>query len=355
MSEATLYGLARRALFQLDAEHAHELTLRALARAPLLTTLPFRTVVPDDPVELMGLRFRNRVGLAAGLDKNGDCIAALDRLGFGFIEIGTVTPRPQPGNPRPRLFRLPAQQALINRLGFNNKGVDHLVRQVQQTSCKAVLGINIGKNADTPLESAPTDYEQCLRKVYPWAGYVTLNLSSPNTPKLRDLQVGEPFRTLLTRITAVRKELAQRYGRRVPLLIKIAPDLSDSQLADIAVTIRAQGADGLIATNTTVQRPGLEQEPLAKEQGGLSGGPLKALSLAVLKSLRARVGADFPLMGVGGILSGTDAVERRNAGADLIQIYTGFIYRGPALVAECVRVLNTGEPGSSGISARKKA
>ena len=334
-----IYGLARGALFALDPEHAHELTLQTFARFPRLSTAPFRGMVKDDPVDVWGLRFRNRVGLAAGLDKNGDCIEAWDRLGFGFVEIGTVTPRPQPGNPKPRMFRLPAQRALINRLGFNNKGVDHLVARVRESPCKAVLGINIGKNADTPVESAADDYEACLRKVHRWAGYVTVNISSPNTKNLRDLQEDERLRALLERLRRVRAELAQKEGRRVPMLVKLAPDLAAADLARTGAIARELGADGLIATNTTIQRPGLDGARHANEAGGLSGTPLKPLALAALRTLRRELGADFPLIGVGGILDGADAAERRDAGADLVQVYTGFIYRGPELIAECSRAL----------------
>ena len=334
-----IYGLAREALFTLDPEHSHELTLALLARFPALATAPFAGRVPDDPVELMGLRFRNRVGLAAGLDKNGDCIEAFERLGFGFIEIGTVTPRPQPGNPRPRLFRLPQQQALINRLGFNNKGVDHLVHRARAASCKAVLGINIGKNADTPVENAADDYEHCLRKVYACAGYVTVNISSPNTRNLRDLQEGQRLEALLARLAQARETLAQQHGRAVPLLVKVAPDLDAAALGQLAAVARGAGINGLIATNTTVQRPGLERVAHADEAGGLSGAPLRPLALDALRALRRAVGADYPLVGVGGILSGDQARERREAGADLVQVYTGFIYRGPGLVAECARAL----------------
>jgi dihydroorotate dehydrogenase len=337
-----MYRIARAALFALDAERSHELTIGLLSRLPSLSTLPFAGRVCDAPVELLGLRFRNRVGLAAGLDKNGDCIAALDRLGFGFIEIGTVTPRPQPGNPKPRLFRLPAQQALVNRLGFNNKGVDYLVERVRESPCKAVLGINIGKNKDTPVEAAADDYDRCLRKVYAWAGYVTLNVSSPNTPNLRDLQALGPLRELLARLLRTRQELAQRQGREVPLLLKIAPDLDAAALADIALLARELGVSGLIATNTTIRRPGLDGVAGAAEPGGLSGAPLKPLALEALQALRRAVGPDFPVVGVGGIMSGDDARERRAAGADLVQIYTGFIYRGPPLVAEVARALLPG-------------
>lgn len=331
-----IYGLVRDALFALDPEQSHDLTIGLLSRFPALALAPR---VPDSPVELMGLKFRNRVGLAAGLDKNGDCMAAFERLGFGFIEIGTVTPRPQPGNPKPRMFRLPAQQALINRLGFNNKGVDYLVERARRFCGRAVLGINIGKNADTPVAAAAEDYETCLRKVYPHAGYVTVNVSSPNTKNLRDLQETEALKALLTRLLRVRDELAQKVGRQAPLLVKIAPDLEAAALAAIARTVRDAGASGLIATNTTIQRPKLDGEPKAAESGGLSGAPLRPLALEALRHLRRELGPNFPLVGVGGILSGADAAERRKAGADLVQIYTGFIYRGPPLVRECARSL----------------
>lgn len=334
-----IYGLAREALFRLDAEHAHELTLAMLQRFPALGTAAFAGRVPDAPAELLGLRFRNRVGLAAGLDKNGDCIEAFDRLGFGFIEIGTVTPRPQPGNPKPRMFRLPAQRALINRLGFNNKGVDHLVQRVRETPCKAVLGINIGKNADTPVEHAIQDYEHCLRKVYAWAGYVTVNISSPNTKNLRDLQEGQRLGGLLRRLMDVRAELAQRQGREVPVLVKIAPDLDEPALLEIGSIACELGVSGLIATNTTISRAQVQGAPHAAEAGGLSGAPLRPLALAALRTLRRAVGEHYPLVGVGGIFGGADARERREAGADLVQMYTGFIYRGPELVAECAQAL----------------
>ncbi len=336
-----LYGLARGALFALDPEHAHELTLRSFARFPRLSTAPFAGAVPDDPAQLLGLKFRNRVGLAAGLDKNADCIEAWDRLGFGFVEVGTVTPRPQPGNAKPRMFRLPPHHALINRLGFNNKGVDYLVERVRASRCRAVLGINIGKNADTPLERSADDYEACLRKVHAVAGYVTVNISSPNTKNLRDLQDEERLRGLLGRLRLVRGELAQKEGRRVPMLVKLAPDLESADLRRTGALARELGADGLIATNTTVQRPGLGDARHANEAGGLSGAPLKPLALAALRALRSELGADYPLVGVGGILSGADAAERRQAGADLVQIYTGFIYRGPGLIAECSKSLAT--------------
>jgi dihydroorotate dehydrogenase len=333
-----LYPLARPLLFSLDAEHVHELTITWMSRHPdLAGMLAGQTVV--DPVRLMGLEFRNRVGLAAGLDKNGECIEAFDRMGFGFIEIGTVTPRPQAGNPRPRMFRLPRERAIINRLGFNNQGVDALVARATRARRRAVLGINIGKNADTPIERAEDDYLSCLHKVYPVADYITINISSPNTVGLRDLQQSGRFDQLLRKLTEAREQLSDRHGKRRPLLIKIAPDIDDAQLLDIAQTARERGIDGLIATNTTTTRTGVEHHALAGEAGGLSGAPLRPMADRVLRRLRQAVGADFPLIGVGGILSGANALARRNAGADLVQIYTGFIYRGPGFIGECARAL----------------
>lgn len=334
-----MYRIARDLLFQLDAERAHALTLEIFRHLPDLATAPFRRDTVEAPVTLMGLCFRNRVGLAAGLDKNGECLRAWERLGFGFVEIGTVTPRPQPGNPRPRLFRLPQHQALINRLGFNNKGVDYVLRAVADSGYRGVLGINIGKNFDTPIERAEEDYAHALRKVYAAASYVTVNISSPNTRNLRDLQEESRLRALLMRLSAEGRALAQRHGKQTPILVKIAPDVSDAALEGIATAARECGVDGLIATNTTVLRPGLDGEPLASEPGGLSGAPLRMLADDVLRRLRQLVGRDYPLIGVGGILSAADARAKRDAGADLVQIYSGFIYRGPALIAECARAL----------------
>ena len=336
---ADLYAAARGLLFKLDAERAHELALDAFRRFPRLATAPFASARVDDPVELLGLRFANRVGLAAGLDKNGECLAAWAQLGFGFVEIGTVTPRPQPGNPRPRMFRLPQQQALINRLGFNNKGVDHLLARVAESDFRGVLGINIGKNFDTPIENAADDYLICLRKVYRAASYVTVNISSPNTKNLRDLQDEARLRELLLKLREAADALAQQHGKRTPLLLKIAPDVGEAQLDGIAVAARECRLDGLIATNTTITRPGLENEALASETGGLSGAPLRSLADRTLAALRARVGADFPLIGVGGITDAASARGKRAAGADLVQIYSGFIYHGPALVTACARAL----------------
>jgi dihydroorotate dehydrogenase len=333
----SLYDLARGALFRLDAEQAHELTLEAFRRAPKLATAPFACAPVDDPLELMGLRFPNRIGLAAGLDKNGECLDAWARLGFGFVEIGTITPRAQPGNPRPRMFRLPEHEALINRLGFNNKGVDYLLARVAESGYRGVLGINIGKNFDTPNEKASDDYLACLRKVYASSSYVTVNVSSPNTKGLRDLQSQAPLRNLLALLTAERLRLRDRHGKNVPLLLKIAPDLEATQIADAVDVARECGVDGMIATNTTIARDAVGGAKHASESGGLSGAPLRKRANEVMAALRARVGTGFPLVGVGGITSGEAAAERIDAGADLVQLYTGFIYRGPALVPACAQ------------------
>jgi len=332
------YLLARNALFALEAERSHELTMAWLSRHPASGgVFAGRTV--EDPVRLMGLDFRNRIGLAAGLDKNGEAIEAFDRMGFGFIEVGTVTPRPQPGNPRPRMFRLPSEKALINRLGFNNQGVDALVKRAGRVRRRAVLGINIGKNADTPMEQAELDYLACLHKVYAVADYITVNISSPNTKGLRELQQASRFDSLLASLASAREALAERYGARRPILVKIAPDIDDEALIGIADAARKHGIDGLIATNTTVSRDAVAGLPHADEAGGLSGGPLLEASNRILQRLREWVGPDFPLIGVGGVMSGADAAGKRAAGADLVQVYTGLIYRGPGLVAECARAM----------------
>ena len=287
----------------------------------------------------MGIDFPNPVGLAAGLDKNADYLNALAALGFGFIEAGTVTPRPQPGNPRPRLFRLPQAQTLINRMGFNNKGVDYLVQQVQRSGFRGVLGINIGKNFDTPLERTAADYLLCLRKVYPYAHYVTVNISSPNTPGLRDLQYGETLNRLLALLKEEQGKLAVDYGRYVPLAVKIAPDLSDAEIVFIGKTLLQYDIDAVIATNTTFSRQGVAGLPHAEESGGLSGRPLTALATQVVQRLREIVGGRLPIIAVGGILNGADAKAKLAAGASLVQLYTGLIYRGPALVREVAEAL----------------
>ena len=335
------YALARPFLFGMDPETAHELTLASLARAQ---ATPLRWAycngfVPD-PVELAGLRFPNRVGLAAGLDKNARCIDALGAMGFGFVEVGTVTPKAQPGNPRPRMFRLPEANALINRLGFNNDGLDAFVANVQRSRFRSqgrLLGLNIGKNAATPIEQATDDYLACLSGVYPHADYVTVNISSPNTRNLRALQGDEALDALLSAIAARREELAGRHGRRVPLFVKIAPDLDEAQVDVIAATLRRHGMDGVIATNTTIARDKVRGLRHADETGGLSGGPVLEASNRVIRQLRAALGSGFPIIGVGGVLSAQDALGKLQAGADVVQVYTGLIYKGPALVDEIAR------------------
>jgi dihydroorotate dehydrogenase len=301
--------------------------------------------VPPLPVNVMGLEFRNPVGLAAGLDKNGDYIDAMARLGFGFIEVGTVTPRPQPGNPRPRLFRLPERNALINRFGFNNLGVDHLVSRVARARYRGILGINIGKNRDTPVEQATEDYLHCLRKVYAHADYVVVNISSPNTPGLRSLQHGDQLDSLLAALKGQQHSLAVQHDRHVPLVVKIAPDVSDEQLEGLARQLVDHGIEGVTATNTTLSREGVEGHRHAEEAGGLSGEPLLDRSTEVLRRLHDAFNGRMPLIGVGGILNGGDAVRKFRAGADLVQVYTGLIYRGPALVPEIVRALTEARAG----------
>jgi dihydroorotate dehydrogenase len=335
------YALARPFLFGLDPETAHELTLGSLAR---LQRTPLQWAycngfVPD-PVELAGLRFPNRIGLAAGLDKNARCIDALGAMGFGFVEVGTVTPKAQPGNPKPRMFRLPEANALINRLGFNNEGLDAFIRNVQRSRFRQqgrLLGLNIGKNAATPIEQATSDYLACLSGVYPHADYVTVNISSPNTKNLRALQSDEALDALLSAIAARREELATQHGRRVPVFVKIAPDLDEAQVDVIAATLRRHGMDGVIATNTTIARDKIKGLAHADEAGGLSGGPLLDASNRVITQLRAALGSGYPIIGVGGVLSAGDALAKLEAGADVVQIYTGLIYRGPALVDEIAR------------------
>jgi len=323
------YALARPLLFSLDPETAHHLTL-ALARFGL------RSRIPDRPVTAMGLHFPNPVGLAAGLDKDAAHIDGLAKLGFGFIEVGTVTPRPQPGNARPRVFRIVEKKALINRFGFNNAGVDAFLANVARTRWRGILGINIGKNFDTPVESAADDYAFCLEKVYGAASYVTVNISSPNTKGLRDLQHDRQLDELLDRLASARERLARSYGRRVPLALKVAPDLEPGQISGIADAVLRHGFDGVIATNTTLSREGVEGLAHAEEAGGLSGAPVLAKSTAVLAAFRERLAGKAALIGAGGILSGEDARKKLDAGAALVQLYTGLIYRGPALVRECV-------------------
>jgi len=326
-----LYALARPLLFALDPETAHEVALKFADAAGLLAPKP-----PACPVRCMGLDFANPVGLAAGLDKHAEHVAALAALGFGFLELGGVTPRPQPGNPRPRLFRVPQARAIINRYGLNSVGVDEFVANLRRFSGKCIVGVNIGKNKDTPNEKAAEDYELCLEKLYPHVDYVTLNVSSPNTAGLRDLQAPESLSTLLSTVKGKREQLRQKHGRSVALALKIGPDLDEEAIRGIAQAALHAGIDGIVATNTTVDRKGVAGLPRADEQGGLSGAPLRESSTNVLKTLAAELKNEIPLIGVGGIMSGADALEKLGAGAALVQLYTGLIYRGPELVHECV-------------------
>ena len=323
------YALARPFLFSLDPETAHRVALE-------LSRFRLRASIPDRPVTAMGLHFPNPVGLAAGLDKDAAYIDGLARLGFGFIEVGTVTPRAQPGNPRPRIFRIPQRDALINRFGFNNVGVDAFLSNVARSRWRGILGINIGKNFDTPVERAADDYALCLEKVYGAASYVTVNISSPNTRGLRDLQRERQLEELLDRLSHARERLARSYGKRVPLVLKVAPDLEREQIRGIAEAVLRHRFDGLIATNTTVSRDGVEGLPHAEEAGGLSGAPVFRKSTEVLAAFHELLAGKVALIGAGGILSRGDARKKADAGADLVQLYTGLIYRGPALVRECV-------------------
>ncbi|MBI5437061.1 MAG: quinone-dependent dihydroorotate dehydrogenase [Nitrosomonadales bacterium] len=328
--------IIRPLLFSLDPETAHRVTLDALQAAHRLGLTPLFARRPaDNPRTVMGLAFPNPVGLAAGLDKNGAYIDALAGLGFGFIEIGTVTPRPQPGNPKPRLFRLRQANAIINRMGFNNDGVDALIANVQRAAYRGILGINIGKNADTPIENAADDYLIGLRKVYAHASYVTVNISSPNTKNLRQLQDQDALNNLLAQLKAEQQKLADTHGKYVPIALKIAPDMEGEQIAQIARLLMQHRIDGVIATNTTLSREGVENLPHGTETGGLSGAPVREKSTAVIRALHQHLQGALPIIGVGGILSGADAAEKINAGAALVQIYSGLIYRGVALVGEC--------------------
>lgn len=329
------YALIRPLLFTLDPERAHELTLGLLA---IGGALPFGQAATADAsaVDVMGLRFPNRVGLAAGLDKNGTAIDGLARLGFGFLEVGTVTPRPQPGNPKPRLFRLPEHQAIINRMGFNNEGIDALCERLAHVGYRGILGINIGKNFDTPIEKAVDDYLICLDKAYPLASYITVNISSPNTKNLRQLQGASELDALLGALKSRQTALADRHGSYVPLALKIAPDLDSGQITNIADALKRHRIDAVIATNTTLGREGVESSPLAAEAGGLSGSPLFDKSTAVIRDLAQALAGELPIIAAGGITSGVRARAKLDAGAALVQLYSGLIYRGPQLVAECI-------------------
>ena len=335
------YSLSRAILFGMQPEAAHEFTMDMLAKgqnSPLACA--WRQPRVDDPVTLAGLQFPNRVGMAAGLDKNARVIDGLGAMGFGFVEVGTVTPLAQPGNPKPRMFRIPERDALINRLGFNNEGLDAFIANVKKAQFRKqahplLLGLNIGKNAATPIEDATSDYLQCLDAVYPHADYVTVNISSPNTKNLRALQSDDALDALLSALVTRREQLAREHGKHKPVFLKIAPDLSEEQVTVIANSLKAHGMDGVIATNTTISREAVQGLQHAEEAGGLSGRPVFEASNAVIRQLRSALGSQFPIIGVGGILSGADAVEKIKAGADVVQIYTGLIYKGPNLVAEC--------------------
>ncbi len=343
MSDKFLYALARPLLFSLDAESAHHLTLPALRRAAALGLTGFIGKPAADPRTVMGITFPNPVGLAAGLDKDGSYIDGLAALGFGSIEIGTVTPRAQPGNPKPRMFRLPAAHAIINRMGFNNGGVDAFVANVQASrfyqARQGVLGLNIGKNADTPIERAADDYLHCLEKVYPYASYVTVNISSPNTKNLRQLQGASELDALLSQLKEAQLRLADRHKRYVPVALKIAPDIDSEQIKNIADALLRHKLDGVIATNTTITRDAVKGLQYGEEAGGLSGAPVFELSNQVVRGLKAELGDALPIIGVGGILSGSNAKAKMEAGASLVQLYSGLIYRGPALVKECADAL----------------
>lgn len=330
-----MYSLLRPLLFKTDPEKAHHLTLAALAAAARLGLMP-KVNSQTRPTRLMGLDLPNPVGLAAGLDKNAEYIDALATLGFGFIEVGTVTPRPQSGNPKPRLFRLPQQEAIVNRMGFNNHGIDAVVKNIGNSRHRGVLGINIGKNADTPIEKAAGDYLACLEKAYAHAGYITVNISSPNTQNLRDLQSGQELARLLETLKNKQSQLAAAHGRYVPLAVKIAPDLDEAQLADIARTAVQSEIDGIIATNTTTDKTALGSHPLAGEQGGLSGRPVFAKSNRVLQQLARHLDGKLPVIGAGGIMNGENAAEKMRLGAAAVQVYSGLVYRGPALVRDCL-------------------
>lgn len=341
------YALVRPFLFGMEPEKAHDFTMNALAKGqgtPL--QLAWSAPMVQDPVTLAGLQFPNRVGMAAGLDKNARCIDALAAMGFGFVEVGTVTPKAQPGNPKPRMFRIPQAKGLINRLGFNNDGLDAFIANVKKSTVRAqgrpmLLGLNIGKNAVTPIEDATSDYLTCLEGVYPHADYVTVNISSPNTKNLRALQSDEALDGLLGAIAAKREQLASAQGRRVPIFVKIAPDLDEAQVHVIAATLQRHGMDGVIATNTTLSREAVQGMPHAEETGGLSGAPAFEASNRVIRQLRSALGPSYPIIGVGGIMSGADAVAKIQAGADVVQIYSGLIYAGPGLVSEAAHAIKS--------------
>jgi len=341
-----MYSLARELLFKLSPETSHELSIDLIGAGGRLGLNGLLCKAPRMPVKVMGLEFANPVGLAAGLDKNGDAIDGFAQLGFGFVEIGTVTPRPQPGNPKPRLFRLPAATAIINRMGFNNQGVDHLLARVRAAKYRGVLGINIGKNFDTPVERAVDDYLICLNKVYAHASYVTVNVSSPNTPGLRSLQFGDSLKQLLEALRQRQEDLTAEHGKRVPLAIKIAPDMTDEETVEVARALIETGMDAVIATNTTLSRAGVEGLPFADQAGGLSGAPVLEQSTHVVRVLAGELAGRLPIIAAGGITEGRHAAEKIAAGASLVQIYSGFIYRGPELISEAVDAIGALRPSA---------
>nr|MDT0252093.1 quinone-dependent dihydroorotate dehydrogenase [Endozoicomonas sp.] len=335
-----MYKLTRSALFCLSAETAHDFAMEMISAGGRLgLTRMIAPKVPSKPREVMGLTFDNPVGLAAGLDKNGECVDGLGSLGFGFLELGTVTPVGQPGNPKPRMFRITEKEALINRMGFNNLGVDQLIANVRKSQYKGVIGINIGKNLTTAVEDASQDYLTCLRKVYPHAGYVAVNLSSPNTPGLRKLQYGEALKNLLAALKEEQALLAREYGRVVPLAVKIAPDMTDEEIAEVAAELVAYELDGVIATNTTLDRDKVSGYKTAEEAGGLSGAPLSQKSTEVIRILAGELSGKLPIIGVGGIMDAQTAADKIRAGASLVQIYSGFIYKGPELIREAAEAV----------------
>lgn len=349
-----MYGIMRELLFRLPPETAHNLTLSGLDMAARLGLLKAFINQPDPlPVQVMGLEFPNPVGLAAGLDKNADHLDALGALGFGFIEVGTVTPLAQPGNPKPRMFRLPEQQALINRMGFNNHGLEHLLDRVDKRRYAGVLGINVGKNKATPNDESESDYRKGIAAVYSRADYITVNVSSPNTPGLRDLQFGDSLKSLMQAIKDEQARCEKQHGRYVPLAVKIAPDMEDDGIRFVADALKESGLDGVIATNTTISRNAVAGHRHAHEAGGLSGGPVREPSTRVIQALYAELGDSLPIIGVGGITDGTSAVEKIRAGAKLVQVYTGFIYRGPALIRESVEAIR--QLGSDAERGREKS
>ncbi|WP_416189522.1 quinone-dependent dihydroorotate dehydrogenase [Neisseria sp. CCUG17229] len=333
-----MYALARSVLFKINPETTHNMTIKGLQICSKLGLMPMADN-HGKATKLMGLHLPNPVGLAAGLDKNGECIDAFGALGFGFLEVGTVTPKPQPGNPQPRLFRVPEHQGIINRMGFNNHGIDTMIRNIEASSYKGILGINIGKNAVTPIEHAADDYLICLEKAYAHADYIAINISSPNTKNLRALQGGDELSALLETLKNKQAHLHAAHGKYVPLAVKIAPDLDEAQIEDIAHVVKSIQMDGLIATNTTIDKSSLGNHVLAQEQGGLSGLPVREKSNQVLKLLAEHIDGALPIIGVGGIMEGRDAAEKIRLGATAVQVYSGLIYQGPALVKDCVAAI----------------